>query len=220
MTKAKEANIKFNKEKIQYKDSSVKYMGHFVTSEGVRVNEAKVKAIVDILSSTDRPALQRMLGMIKYLSQYIPGEATATAPLRQLLRNDSEWQWRHGHEDAVMKLKNALLTAPVLKFFDPKKQVVIQTDASKDGVGACLMQDGHPIAYASRALPVPEKNYVQVEKELLAIVFSVKHFHQNVYGVKVNVQSDHKPLETILRKPLGAAPSRLCGCYSNCSAMI
>lgn len=71
------------------------------------------------------------------------------------------------------------------------------------------MQDGHPIAYASRALTDTEKNYAQIEKELLAIVFSAKRFHQYFYGVRVNVQSDHKPLETILRKPLGTAPSRL-----------
>ncbi|GAA6082355.1 uncharacterized protein K02A2.6-like, partial [Tachysurus ichikawai] len=59
------------------------------------------------------------------------------------------------------------------------------------------MQDGHPIAYAARALTDTEKNYAQIEKELLAIVFSVKRFHQYAYGVKVNVQSNHKPLETI-----------------------
>lgn len=209
MTRAKDANVKFNKDKLQYKVSSVKYMGHVVTSEGVKVDQAKVKAMVDMPSPTDKPALQRMLGMIKYLSKYIPGEATVTAPLRQLLRKDTVWQWQHEHEEAVKKLKDTLSTAPVLEFFDPKKPVVIQADASKDGLGACLMQEGHPIAYASRALTDTEKNYAQIEKELLAIVFSVKRFHQYVYGVKVNVQSDHKPLETILRKPLGTAPSRL-----------
>lgn len=67
------------------------------------------------------------------------------------------------------------------------------------------MQDGHPTAYASRALTDTENN-AQIEKELLAIVFSVKRFHQYVYGVKVNVQSDRKPLEAILRKPLVTAP--------------
>lgn len=90
-----------------------------------------------------------------------------------------------------------------------EKTVVIQADASKYVLGACLMQDGHPIAYAPRALTDTEKNYAQIEKELLANVFSVKRSHQYVCGVKVNVQPDHNPLETILRKPLGTAPSRL-----------
>ena len=119
------------------------------------------------------------------------------------------WLWQHEHDEAIKKLKVALTNAPVLKFFDPKKQLDIQADASKDGLGACLLQDGHPIANASRALTVSERNYAQIEKELLAIVFAVRKFHQYVYGVTVNVQSDHKPLENILRKPLGTAPSRL-----------
>lgn len=88
------------------------------------------------------------------------------------MRKDSVWQWQHEHDTAVKKLKDALVTAPVLKFFDLKKTVVVQADASKDGFGACPMQDGHPIAYASRALTDTEKNYAQIEKELLAIVFS------------------------------------------------
>ena len=84
------------------------------------------------------------------------------------------WLWQHEHDEAIKKLKVALTNAPVLKFFDPKKQLDIQADASKDGLGACLLQDGHPIAYASRALSVSERNYAQIEKELLAIVFAVK----------------------------------------------
>lgn len=170
---------------------------------------AKDKANAEMPPSPDKAGLQRMLGMIKYLAQYIPGEATITAPLRQLLRKDNVWQWQNENEEAVKKLKDALTSAPVLRFFDPMKQLIIQVDASKDDLGACLLQEDHPIAYASRALSETEKNYAQIEKELLAIVFSVKKFHQYVYGVRVNVQSDHKPLETILRKPLGAAPSRL-----------
>lgn len=76
-------------------------------------------------------------------------------------------------------------------------------------VGACLLQEGHSVAYASRALTETGKNYAKIERELLAIVFSVRKFHQYVYGVRVDVQSDHKPLENILRKLLGTATSRL-----------
>ena len=74
---------------------------------------------------TDKARLQRMLGMTKYLAQYIPGETTITAPLRQLLRKDNMWQWQHEHDEAVKKLKDALTNAPVLRFFDPQKQLVI-----------------------------------------------------------------------------------------------
>lgn len=101
----------------------------------------------------------------------------------------------NGNMNMLKKLKET--GAPVLKYFDPKKSVVIHTDASKGGLGVFLLQDGHPIANESRACADTKKNYAQIEKELLAIVFSVNRFHQYVYGVKVNAQSDHKTLETI-----------------------
>lgn len=92
---------------------------------------------------TDKSGLQRLLGMIKYLVQYIPGKTTVTAPLRLLLREDNVWLWQHDHDDTVKKLREDLITAPVL---------IIQTDACKDGLDVCLMQDGHPITYASSTL--------------------------------------------------------------------
>lgn len=85
MIRAKEANVKFNREKIHYKVSSGNYMGHMVTGEGVKTDKSKVKAIAEMPPPTDKAGLQRMLGMTKDLAQYIPGEATITAPLRQLL---------------------------------------------------------------------------------------------------------------------------------------
>ena len=101
------------------------------------------------------------------------------------------WLWQHEHDEAIKKLKVALTNAPVLKFFDPKKQLDIQADASKDGLGACLLQDGYPIAYTSRELTVSERNYAQIEKELLAIVFAVRKFHQYVYGVRAQAAGEY-----------------------------
>ena len=80
---------------------------------------------------------------------------------------------------------------------------------SEKGLGASLLQDGKPLAYASRALTNTETNYAQIEKELLAIVFGVERFHQYTYGRKAVVDSDYKPLETIFGKPLASAPRRL-----------
>ena len=74
-----------------------------------------------------------------------------------------------------------------------------------------LLQNGKPLAYCSRALTPTERNYAQIEKELLAIVFSVEKWHQYAFGRHISVQSDHKPLETIFNKPLSSAPRRLQG---------
>ena len=107
-------------------------------------------------------------------------------------------------------MKKALTSTPVLQYYDVKKPVCIQCDASDGGLGAGLLQDGLPVVYASRALTATERNYAQIEKELLAIVFACEKFDQYVYGrEKVHVQSDHKPLEVIFRKPLVTAPKIL-----------
>ena len=94
----------------------------------------------------------------------------------------------------------------MLKFFDPQKKTVLQCDASRSGLGACLMQDGHPVAYASRALMPTETNYAQIEKELLAIVFGVERFEGYVYGRKTFIYIDHKPLESIMKKSRFSVP--------------
>uniref|UniRef100_A0A8C1X2E4 Gypsy retrotransposon integrase-like protein 1 n=1 Tax=Cyprinus carpio TaxID=7962 RepID=A0A8C1X2E4_CYPCA len=209
MNRALSLNVKFNKDKLQYMVNEVTYLGHVITTEGVKPDESKVSAILQFPPPTDRKALQRLLGMTRYLSQYIPNEATLTAPLRLLLRKDIDWQWHPEQQLALEKLRTAIATAPVLGHFDPKEPIEVQADASKDGLGAALMQKQQPIAYASRALSAAEKNYAQIEKELLAIVFALRKFHQHVYGVPIRVQSDHKPLEAIFSKPIGAAPARL-----------
>ena len=85
----------------------------------------------------------------------------------------------------------------------------IQADASQHGLGACLLQKAQLVAYASRSLNSAENNYAQIEKELLAIVFVCEKFHYYIYGFPINVQSDHKPLESIMQKPLCQVSPRL-----------
>jgi len=97
----------------------------------------------------------------------------------------------------------------MLQYFDMKEATTLQCDASDTGLGATLLQRGQPIAYASRALTATERNYAQIEKELLSVVYGMEKFNQYTYGRKILVESDHKPLEIIYKKPLVAAPKRL-----------
>ena len=106
-------------------------------------------------------------------------------------------------------MKAIISTEPVLAHFDETKQLVVQSDASKDGLGAALLQSGRPLAYASRALTPSEQNYAQIEKELLTVVFAMERFHQYTYGRDVIVENDHKPLEIINKKAIVKAPGRL-----------
>lgn len=153
--------------------------------------------------------VQRFLGMVKYLAKFYSHTTELYEPLRQLTHKDSLWEWSERHEHAFNKIRDTIAQTSVLKSYNPTEQRVLQCDASKSGLGAALMQRGQPIAYASRALTETEKGYAQIEKELLAVVFGMKRFHQFTYGRTVEVQSDHKPLESIMTKPLLSAPKRL-----------
>ena len=98
---------------------------------------------------------------------------------------------------------------PVLIYYDMKKPVTVSCDASKSGLGAVLLQDDKPIAFASRSMIDAEVRYAQIDIELLAVVFAMERFHQFRYGKSVTVESDHRPLEMIMKKNLSAAPPRL-----------
>lgn len=169
----------------------------------------KVRAIEQMPKPANVKAVQRLLGMVNYLAKFCPHLSDQCEVLRQLTHKDTEWDWTEQHDNAFLKLKETIAEAPVLKYYCPDEELTVQCDASDSGLGAALMQKGKPIAFASRALSQTERGYAQIEKEFLAMVFSVEKFHQYTYGRKVTVQSDHKPLETILRKPLLSAPKRL-----------
>ncbi|KAL6471870.1 hypothetical protein MHYP_G00205200 [Metynnis hypsauchen] len=163
LDRCRERNIKLNADKFKLRQSEVPYIGHRLTSEGLKIDPEKSRAIAEMPSPTDVKGLERLL----------------------------------------------VATAPVLKYYDPEEDFTLQCDSSETGLGAALMQAGQPIAYGSRALTPTERGYAQIEKECLAILFGMEKFHQYTYGRKVEVQSDHKPLETIMRKPLFNAPKRL-----------
>ena len=95
-----------------------------------------------------------------------------------------------------------ITSTPVLAYYDPEKSLEIQCDSSQSGLGSILMQEGRPVAYASRALTLTETGYAQVEKKMLAILYSMEKFHQYIFGRHTKVYSYHKPLRTIQRKPL------------------
>ena len=118
-----------------------------------------------------------------------------------------DWIWDSAQQTAFEKLQEAMTRTPVLRYYSLDEEVTLQCDASQSGLGATLMQNGQPVAYASRALTPAETRYAQIEKELLAIVFACDRFDAYVYGRHlVNVETDHKPLEPIFVKPLASAP--------------
>ena len=122
--------------------------------------------------------------------------SAAFKPLHKLLYVDAEWQWSKEQDDALEEDKELVTEAPVLAYYDTKKkELTVECDASSKTLGAALLQDVKPLYYTSRALTPTEQRYAQIEKECLAIYFSLEWFHQYTYGRKVTVLSDYKPLE-------------------------
>ena len=109
----------------------------------------------------------------------------------------------------MKKIKEVLCSDQVLAFYDINKDITLTCDSSKDGLGAGILQDNRPIAYASKSLSKGQQQYSQIEKELLAIVFGCERFHQYLYGKVVNVETDHKPLVNQLNKTLHTTPARI-----------
>lgn len=207
LNRAFKLNIKFNINKFQYKQPTVRYMGHIISADGISPNEEYLKAIFDLQNPKNRKELQSILGTVNYIREYIPNLADLIHPLRSLLKKNTKFVWTVNHTECLNKIKKAVASVADLSNFDPNKKIVIQCDASQFGLGAVLLQDNRPIAFASRCLTDAESRYAQIEKEMLSIVFACKRFHQLIYGFKVNVENDHKPLESIFLKPISQVMS-------------
>ena len=210
LNRVKESNMTLNKAKCTLRAREVTYLGERLTADGVKADEEKLKAIRDYTRPESRQDVLRLLGMVNFIAKFAPGVSDVTAPLRDLTKKNVEFHWLEHHEKAFNNLKSKLTDRPaVLKYYDVKKPVTLQVDASQAGLGAVLYQEDGPVAYASKALNQTQQNYAQIEKELLAVLFACKRFHQYIYGKKALVESDHKPLEAIFQKPLSQAPPRL-----------
>ena len=181
-------------------------MGHLLTADGIVTDPNKVRAIRDMPTPTDVTSLKRFFGMVTYLAKFLPNLSSVSEPLRRLEQKDAEWCWLPVHDEAVQKIKSLVCEAPVLKFYDVTKEVTIECDALLTGLGASLLQEARPVAFASRALTTTEVRYAQIEKELLSVVFACKRFDTYLFGRDVvHVNTDHQPLSATTDKETARA---------------
>ena len=199
-----EQGIKLNKSKIKHRVEKVTFMGHVITKDGLKIDQQKIEAIKNYETPKDVKAVRRLLGMCNYLSRFIQNYSNLTTSISQLLKKDVLYTWSGEQEEAMKKIKESLMKAPT-RFYNPNNELTLENDASEYGLGLMLTQDGHPVGYHSRTLNPSEKNYAQIEKEMLAIAYGLTKFHQYTYGKKVTVITDHKPLVSIVKKPIGKA---------------
>ena len=127
-------------------------LGCLYDANGVHPEPGKVNAIHALPAPTNVTELQEFLGLVTYLSPFIPGLSTLTAPLRELLKKDTDFSWNHTYDIAFEWVKEAVISDTTLRYFNPSLPVTIQVDASQVGLGAALLQNGKPITFASEAL--------------------------------------------------------------------
>lgn len=209
LERASEYGLTFNKNKSKICVQELVFLGHKISANGIEPDKSKLKAIINMSKPNDKKSLHRFLGMTTYVSRFIPNFSEITNPLREILKKNVSWFWGPKQDEAFNKLKHLLVKPPVLKFFDVDQPLTLSVDASQNGVGATIMQEGRPVAYASKALSETQKNYSQIEKELYAVLYGCDRFSQYTFGRKINVETDHKPLISIFNKPLSLCPQRL-----------
>ncbi|KAK3107438.1 hypothetical protein FSP39_014641 [Pinctada imbricata] len=209
LDKAREYNLKLSPDKCKLRRDSIKYVGHILSSEGVKPDPEKIRAVQSMEKPTNKQEMLTFLGFVQYLGKFMPRMSDVSTLLRKLTEHSAEWIWTREHDVSFDTLKTMATNAPVLKYYDPNLPLTLSVDATSKGVGAVLIQEGKPIAYGSRALTDSQKNYAQIEKETLALVYGCQKFHQYIFGRTVHVETDHKPLQSIFSKSLLKAPMRL-----------
>lgn len=209
LQRARERGLKLNLEKVKLRLNSVPFIGHLLTDKGLAPDPSKVCAITNMPTPTNVKSLQQLLGMVQYLSKFLPQLSAVTEPLRQLVHKEADWKWSTEHDSAVGAVKELICKAPVLRYFDPASELTLQCDASESGLGYALLQQGQPVAFGAHGMTQTERKYAQIEKEMLAIVCGCEKFDQFIYGHRITVETDHKPLVSISQKPIHNAPKRL-----------
>lgn len=198
----KKANLKVNPEKCNFFSKEVTYLGFRISEKGVSTDPAKISSVTDWPVPKTKKQLRSFLGFCSYYRKFIKGFSLIAKPLFVLTEDLSKFVWDMNCQEVFEKLKKLLVSAPILSFPIEKGEFILDTDASGHGIGAVLSQiqggSEKVIAYFSRVLNKSERNYCVTRRELLAIVDSIRSFHQYLYGQKFVVRTDHASLRWLL----------------------
>ena len=200
MEKCMENNLTLNSEKIQFKQSQVSFYGHIFSEHGISPDSKKIQALKHVEFPPDKETMRSFLGMINYLNRYSALSAHLAAPLSALTHQATDYKPGKVHLENFQQLKMEISNVKALLYFNINAETTLQTDASKKGLGACLIQNGKVVCYASRALTKTEQNYQNFEREALGTIWGMEKFHYFLYGKEFTLETDQKPLVSIYKK--------------------
>lgn len=190
---SKQLYAKFSK--CEFWLERISFLGHIISKDGVEVDPAKVEAVRDWPVPKSVTEIRSFLGLAGYYRRFIHGFAKLAGPLTALTKKYARYDWSNECQEGFEKLKQALIEAPVLTLPTEGKEFTIYTDASRQGLGAVLMQDMKVIAYASRQLKEHEGNYPTHDLELAVVVYALKIWRHYLYGARCEIYTDHKSLK-------------------------
>jgi hypothetical protein len=190
-SRLREHQLFVKKEKCEFCRQEVMFLGHWISKGCIRMDERKVKAIIDWPVLSKVPDLRSFLGLANYYRRFIMGYSKKVSPLTDLLKKEQKWEWTTECQEAFDKLKQAISSAPVLGLPDFQKPFDVHTDASDRAIGGVLMQEGHPLAFESRKLKEAEQRYSTHEKEMVAVIHCLSVWRHYLLGTKFTVFTDN-----------------------------
>jgi hypothetical protein len=207
LTLLQQNNFYCKMKKCVFNQSEVKYLGHIVGRRGVRVEPGKCKVVQDWPQPRSAADVRAFLGLATYFRKFIQGYSMRAAPLTDILKGavmkksrkgqprppDPNFVWTPVAQAAFLDIKQALVSAPVLVLPDHTKPFTVICDASLEGVGAVLVQDGHAVAFESHKFTPAERNYSTTDQEMLAVVRALDVWRVYLEGVPFTVMTDHNP---------------------------
>src|SRR5271165_7173130 len=203
----KAANLKLNAGKCHLLQKAVRFLGSIVSENGIAPDPEKIQTLKDWPVPNDLKQVQSFVAFAGYYRRHIEHFTDHARPLHRLSCKDTPFLWGDNEQKAFETLRDKLMSAPVVKAPLPDGLFILDTDASDEGLGACLQQEQGPnkdvfvIAYASKSIQESERNYCTTRKELLAIVFGLKKFRPFLLGRKFLLRTDHAALTSLLKTP-------------------
>ena len=208
LSRLEEYGLRVNLDKCEFFRDKIEFCGHEIDRNGLHKTQKKIQAVLMAPVPSNVSELRSFLGIVNYYARFLPNMSEVLHPLYQLLQKENKWKWTNSCQSAFDEIKRLITSEEVLVHYDPSLPLSLATDASPFGLGAILshtLPDGseRPIAYASKSLSPAEKNYSQIEKEALGIIWGVKRFHTYVFGRHFRLVTDHQPLTSIFSPQKG-----------------
>jgi hypothetical protein len=207
LQRLKDADLQVKLEKCQFHVQTVEFLGYVISPEGISMDPAKIEAIVSWPTPNSVRDIQVFIGFANFYRRFIKNFSRIAGPITRLLKKDVPFAWGEKTQEAFDDLRKVFTSEPVLCHFDPAKPCYLEPDASKDALGAVISQPDdngvlRPVAYYSRSLTAPERNYHVHDTELLAAIEGLEHWrHYFAYSdFPATILTDHKNLEYFSEK--------------------